>query len=138
MAYKYDPVREGGIDDVAEMTCGERFVKIWDFMLGYFHLEKTELLVYAIIFAMYRNYCDYFTGSREYLERWTNASKRTVAEALKSLEEKNLIKKRYRQYDNIKKAIYIINTEALPTCEFFSLENRNARNNEKIRQARKK
>ena len=106
-------------------TLGERFVKVWDFMIVEFGLEKAELIVYAVIFAMYRNNGDAFSGSREYLASWSNSSVRTVAEALSSLERKRLIKKSYKQYGQIKKAVYYINTDMLPTCEMFSVENRN-------------
>lgn len=131
----FTPKREYELsgDEALEMTTGERFIKIWDFMLGYFKLEKTELLVYAIIFTMHRNYCAYFTGSREYLATWTNSTTRTVSTALKSLEERDLIRKYYRQCGQIKRAIYYVNVEALPTCNMFSLENRNRDNLRKMR-----
>ena len=102
----------------------ERFVKIWGFMLMDLKLEKTELLIYAVIFSMHRNYCDCFSGSREYLQSWSGASKSTVDKALLSLESKGLIHKQFRQYGNIKKAVYFINTDSLPTSEMFALENK--------------
>ena len=140
MKYLFDDNNEREYDnsDGIVMTRGERFFKVWDFMVGDFHLEKTELLVYAIIFGMYRNYCDAFTGSREYLAKWTNASKRSVAEALKSLEGKKLIEKEYRQYGQIKRAVYHVNTLILPTCEMFNLENIHRDVNDKERQKRRR
>ena len=140
MKYLFDDNNEREYDnsDGIVMTRGERFFKVWDFMVGDFHLEKTELLVYAIIFGMYRNYCDSFTGSREYLAKWTNASKRSVADALKSLEGKNLIVKEYKQYGQIKRAIYRVNTLLLPSCEMFKLENINRDVNDKERQKRRR
>ena len=111
----------------------EQFLKIWGFMLTDFKLEKTELLVYAVIFAMHRNYCDCFMGSRDFLQRWSNASKSAVDKALKSLEEKGLIRREYRQIGQIKKAVYFINTETLPTLEMFELENRNRDINRRMR-----
>lgn len=122
----------------AKKTCGKRFIKIWDFMLMDLGLEKTELLVYAVIFAMHRNYCECFMGSREYLAMWCNAGRTAINQALASLEKKNLIRKEMRQYSNIKKAVYFINTEALPTCEMFALENRNRDNNERMRRSKEK
>lgn len=122
--------------DIPEVNIGrENFLKIWGFMLVDLKLEKTELIVYAIIFSMHKNYCDCFSGSRRYLEKWSGASRATVENALKSLENKNLIKKEYRQYGRSRQAVYFINTEALPTCEMFALENRNRDNNERIRRA---
>ena len=111
----------------------EQFLKIWGFMLTDLKLEKTELFVYAVIFAMHRNYCDCYMGSRKFLQSWCNASKSAVEKALSSLEKKNLIKRNYRQIGQIRKAVYFINTEALPTLDMFSLENRNRDNNMKIR-----
>ena len=121
--YKRDGEHSGS--EALLTTRGERFVKVWDFMIVEFGLEKAELIVYAVIFAMYRNNGDAFSGSREYLASWSNSSVRTVAEALSSLERKRLIKKSYKQYGQIKKAVYYINTDMLPTCEMFSVENRN-------------
>lgn len=116
-------------------TCGERFVKIWDFMLTELDLEKGEIMIYAVIFAMHRNYCECFSGTRSYLQHWSKSSKTTVDKALISLEKKKLIRKEYRQYGNIRKAVYFINTESLPTCEMFALENRNRDNNMRIRKS---
>ena len=109
------------------------FLKIWGFMLTDLKLEKTELLVYAVIFAMHKNYCDCFMGSKEFLQGWTNSGKSTVESALRSLEKKMLIKKELRQIGQMKKAVYFINTEALPTLKMFDLENRNRDNNIKIK-----
>ena len=116
-------------------TRGKHFVQIWDFMVSDFKLKNTELMIYAIIFAMHRSYCECFTGSREYLQKWSGASKTVVDRSLASLEDKKLIRKEYRQYGQIKKAIYFVNTESLPTCEMFALENRHRDNMEKIRRA---
>ena len=121
-----------------DQDCGQHFIKVWDFMLSRLKLRKTELIVYAVIFAIYRNYCESYTGSREYLQKWANASKRTVERALQSLEEKGFIKSEMRTYGRIKRVVYIVNTEALPTCEMFSLENRYRDNMRRIREANKK
>ena len=126
------------IEDTSAKSCGKHFIKIWDFMLMDLGLEKTELLVYAVIFAMHRNYCECFMGSREYLQLWSNSSKSSVNHALANLEKKNLITKEFRKYNNVRKAIYFINTESLPTCEMFALENRNRDNNKRIREKNEK
>ena len=117
---------------------GKQFVKIWDFMLLDFELKNAELIIYAVIFAMHRNYCECFMGSREYLAKWSGTTKATVDKSLASLEKKELIRKEYRQYGQVRKAIYFINTEKLPTCEMFALENRHRDNQEKIRRAASK
>ena len=127
--------------DVAEEVGTERgkqFVKIWDFMRLDFGLKNTELMVYAVIFAMHHNYCECFMGSREYLMKWSGGSKAVVNRALLSLETQKLIRKEYSQYGQVRKAIYFINTDMLPTCEEFALENRNRDNKKKIFLANKK
>ena len=104
----------------------EQFFQIWGFMITDLGLAHTELLVYAIIFGMYRHYCDYFVGSRRYLQKWCNAGKTAIENALSSLEKKRLIIKEYRLYGSITKAVYRINTASLPRCEMFAAENHNA------------
>ena len=126
------------IEDMTAKSCGKHFIKIWDFMLMDLGLEKTELLVYAVIFAMHRNYCECFMGSREYLQLWSNSSRSSVNHALANLEKKKLITKEFRKHNNVRKAIYFINTELLPTCEMFALENRNRDNNKRIREKNEK
>ena len=123
-----------GADEVSEER-GRQFIKIWDFMRLDFGLKNTELMVYAVIFAMHRNYCECFTGTRKYLEKWSGGSRAGVERALASLEKRELILKEYRKYGAMKKAVYFINADKLPTCETFSLENRNRDNKEKIRRA---
>ena len=124
-----------GADEVSEER-GRQFIKIWDFMRLDFGLKNTELMVYAVIFAMHRNYCECFSGSREYLMKWSGGSQAVVNRALLSLETQKLIRKEYSQYGQVRKAIYFINTDMLPTCEEFALENRNRDNEEKIRRAK--
>ena len=116
----------------------ENFIQLWGFMLIDLKLERTELLVYAVIFAMYKHYCDYFTGSRKYLQSWCNAGKTAVENALSSLEKKKLILKEYRTYGCVRHAVYRINTDMLPKCEMFALENKNSENSEKIKQAERR
>ena len=123
-----------------ELVHPDQYVKIWGFMLNDLNLEKTELLVYAIIFSMYKHKADAFSGSRGYLQAWCNAGKSAVDNALMSLERKKLITKEYVQFGQAKKAVYFINTDALPTHEMFENENKyrdiNQRleRNEKLRQ----
>ena len=117
---------------------GKQCVKIWDFMLFDFELKNAELIIYAVIFAMHRNYCECFMGSREYLAKWSGTTKATVDKVLASLEKKGLIRKEYRQYGQVRKAIYFVNADKLPTCEMFALENRHRDNQEKIRRAASK
>ena len=127
---------EYGLQGEEKESRGTNFMKVWDFMRLDFKLKNTELMVYAIIFAMHRNYCECFSGSREYLIKWSGGSKSGVERALVSLEERKLILKEYRQYGPMRKAIYFVNADMLPTCEMFALENRHRDNQEKIRRAK--
>ena len=116
----------------------DNFVVVWGFMRQAFKLKGFELLIYAIIFGYYRSYLSPFTGSRKYLEEWTGASRSSVENALASLEKKNYITKQYVMYDNIRKAIYMVNTDALPECDMFEIENHRREINEKIKQAERR
>ena len=116
----------------------ENFVVIWGFMRQALKLKGFELFIYAVIFGYYKNYCSPFTGSRKYLAEWSGASRATVENVLASLEKKKLINKEYVMYDNIRKAVYTINTDSLPVCEMFEYENRNRDINEKEKQAERR
>ena len=111
-------------DDSVKVTYGERYLKVWDFMLFYFKLEKTELLVYAIVFSMYKAKSTYYSGSREYLSLWTGSSPRAVSNALKSLVDKGLITVSKKRMGQTIRKVYAVNTEKLPTCQEFELENK--------------
>ena len=102
---------------------GERYFNVWDFMIFEFKLERTELLVYAIIFSMYKSTGTYFKGSKEYLAKWAGACCRSVAAALNSLEKKRYIDKLYKTVNGKRRAVYYVNFEMLPTCKTFSREN---------------
>lgn len=116
----------------------DNFIVIWGFMRQAFKLKGFELNIYAVIFGYYRNYGSPFTGSRKYLSEWTGASRSTVENALLSLEKKNLILKEYVMYDNIKKAVYTINTDVLPDCDMFEIENRSREIHKKIELAERR
>lgn len=119
-------------DKSTEMTRGLNYLKIWDFMLGDFKLANTELLVYAMIFTMHINYVAYYSGSRKLMQSWTNVSKKTIDRALDSLLKKNLILRYYEQDGKIKRTVYHINPDALPTCDKFAPENRNRNRNRNL------
>ena len=102
----------------------EQHVKIWGFMLTDLNLQKTELLVYAVIFSMYKYNMDNFNGSREYLQTWCNCGKSAEDNALNSLVAKQLLIRDYTQFKNVRVATYAINPDMLPDCEMFANENR--------------
>ena len=105
-------------------THGERYLKIWDFMIFDLGLSKSELLVYAQIFAMYKNFnCAPFKASKEYLAKWCNSTVRTVLSALNSLEKQGCIVKIHTEANGKLQTMYCIDFEKLPTCRAFSKEN---------------
>ncbi len=99
----------------------ESFMQIWGFMRRDLLLEKTELLVYAIIFNFFFNSYTTFDGSREYLAEWTGCAKSTVDEALKNLIKKEYITKETTKIgNNIEKVSYFINTDKLPRIDMLN------------------
>ena len=116
----------------------DQYVKIWGFMLTEFRLQKTELLVYAIIFSIYWHHADAFSGSRGYLQSWCNAGRTAIDKALESLEAKKLITKEYTQFGQVRKAVYLINTDTLPTHEMFETQNKCRDINKVLRENEKK
>ncbi len=95
------------------MLHSDQFIQIWGFMRKDMKLEKTELLVYAVIYSFCKN-CESFGGSNELLSQWTGSSISAVRNALDNLLEMGYIRKRkvikwgrhYIEYD--------INISALP------------------------
>lgn len=112
----------------------DQYVKIWGFMLKDLKLEKTELMVYAVIFSMYKYNFDSFNGSREYLQRWTNAGKSAIDNALNSLVRKKLLIKTTVYFGRSARSVFSINTDMLPECDMFESENRFKRSREKYEQ----
>ena len=100
------------------------YFKIWGFMRYDLHLEKTELLVYAIIFSYYYQSCDTFVGTREYLAEWTGSSRSSIDEALRSLIKKGYIEKGKQRIGGAERCYYTVNIRALPKCSMFEIEHR--------------
>ena len=83
------------------------FVMLHSFMRKELHLEKTELLVYAIIYG-YSKVGKSFTGGIKYLSDWSGSGRSAVKAALASLVEKGLIVKTVKKINNIERAEYKI------------------------------
>ena len=128
--YKFDAktctvkANENSNKNENKVTHGEHYFKVWDFMVFDMKLAKTELLVYAHVFAMYHNYNKLaYHGSREYLAKWNNTSVRTISDAYKALEEKGFIVKITAKVNGRKRPAYFVDFDGFPTCEIFSKEN---------------
>ena len=110
--------------DGINTAAGERYFRIWDFMLFDLKLANSDLIIYAQIFTMYKNRNGApYRGTKEYLAKWANTTVRTVSDVLNSLEERGYIVKIYDEYLGKKHAMYCIDFEKLPTCRAFSKEN---------------
>jgi len=98
------------------LITGDSYIKIYGFMRSAMQLEKTELLVYALIYSYFRNSAP-FTGSREYIAEWVGSGKSSVDIALKSLLEKGYISKAQRYERGYTYIEYGINVAALPPSD---------------------
>ena len=80
--------------DGINTAAGERYFRIWDFMLFDLKLANSDLIIYAQIFTMYKNRNGApYRGTKEYLAKWANTTVRTVSDVLNSLEERGYIVK---------------------------------------------
>jgi predicted transcriptional regulator len=86
----------------------ENFVLIQGYMINDFKLKGNELIVYAIINGFSQEEGQVFSGSLQYLAEWTNSSKQSVINNLKSLIDKGLIGKNEKFINGVK------------FCEYYS------------------
>ena len=93
--------------DTLDMVEDEGVVILRGFMRKELKLEKTELLVYAIIYGFCSDGGGY-TGGIKYLCEWSGSGRTAVKAALRSLEEKGYIIKEAKRGDNIE---YKVNEE---------------------------
>ena len=101
---------------IAEKVEDAQFFVCWGFMRRRLKLEKTELLVYAIIYGFFRSGCD-FKGGVRYLTEWTGSGATAVKSALSSLVRKGYIRKRLNIIGGVAYAEYSIETNAIAGIE---------------------
>ena len=89
------------------------YLTVWGFMRKELRLEKTELLVYALIYGYFRN-GETFTGTQRYISEWTGSGHSAVAKAINSLIEKGYIRKTRKKWGTVCIIEYSINVDALP------------------------
>lgn len=80
----------------------ENYILIQGFMVNELKLKGNELLIYAIIYGFSQEDVQVFGGSLQYLSDWTNISKQSVINCLKSLVDKGYIEKRDKIINNVK------------------------------------
>ena len=94
------------------MTVGnDDYLHLAGWMLNGLGLKGNELLIYALIHGFSRAKDQRFFGNIQYIMEWTNASKKTVYNALNSLLEKGLIIKDEEEYHEHVFAYYRVNPE---------------------------
>ena len=85
------------------------YIVIQAFMVRDLKLKGLELLLYAIIFGFSQAEDQKYTGSLQYLADWTNSTKRSVMNGLKSLVEQDLILKDETYVNGVKFVSYAVN-----------------------------
>lgn len=78
------------------------YITIQSFMVNELNLKGNELIVYAVIFGFSQTENQVFNGGLQYLADWTNSTKQSVINCLKSLQEKGFIEKTEKHINNIK------------------------------------
>ena len=91
----------------------DSYIRVYGFMRSQLGLEKTELLVYALIYSYFRN-CESLSGSREYIAEWVGSGRTAVDKAIASLLAKGYITKEPRCFRGLHYIEYNINVDSLP------------------------
>ena len=89
------------------------YICIQSFMVNDLDLSGNELLVYGLIYGFCQDKNSEFRGSLTYIEKWLNASRKTVTNVLKRLREKDLIIKTHITTASNDTNHYVINFDAL-------------------------
>lgn len=80
----------------------ENYITVQGFMVRDLQLKGNELLIYSIIYGFSQADNQVFNGSVQYLADWTNSSKQSVYNCLKSLTEKKYIVKTDKIINGVK------------------------------------
>ena len=95
-----------------DLVKSKNFIVVRDFMVRDLRLKGNELLIYAIIFDFSQTEEQKFSGSLRYLAGWTNSTKQSVLNSLKSLMQKGYIKKEERIINGVKYCSYCISKKS--------------------------
>ena len=98
--------------ETLDMVDDESFIVIRGFMRTKLKLEKTELIVYAIIYGFHSN-GHIFNGSVRFLCEWSGSGRTAVRSALASLVNKGYIIKHVKRINGIDFVEYSINKMAI-------------------------
>ena len=95
-----------------DLVKSKDFIVIHEFMVRDLRLKGNELLIYAIIFDSSQTEEHKFSGSLRYLAGWTNSTKQSVLNSLKSLMQKCYIKKEEQIINGVKHCSYRISKKS--------------------------
>lgn len=87
---------------MASRVKDENYCLIQGWMLTKLQLKGNDLLIYAIIYGFSQTEGQVFNGSLQYLVDWTNASRQTVINSLKSLVSKGYIARSEKTINGVK------------------------------------
>ena len=96
----------------------ENYYIVYYWMTAELGLSGITRDVYAVLFAFYKNGCE-FNGSASYLAKFVGVAKQTVFKSLNKLVEKELVIKQCTLVNNQKFVTYQINEQPLKkiTCD---------------------
>ena len=111
------------------------YINIQGWMISRLNLKGNELILYALIHGFCQDKKSVYSLSFDYLQKWLNASRDTVAAVLTSLLKKGLIEREVREVrGNVKKYNYwtkasrISFEELIEESELHQSENRTGEN----------
>ena len=114
------------------------YINIQGWMISRLNLKGNELILYALIHGFCQDKKSVYSLSFDYLQKWLNASRDTVAAVLTSLLKKGLIEREVREIrGNVKKYNYwtkasrISFEELIEETELHQSENRTGKTCEK-------
>lgn len=84
----------------------QNFYVVQGWMVSELGLKGNELAVYAIIYGFSQNGEEWFSGSINYLSSWTNLSKQSIINVLKSLVKQGLVEKQEQTVKGVKFCSY--------------------------------
>lgn len=84
----------------------ENTYHVYGWMINLLKLSGLQLDLFAIIYGFSQDGESEFFGSLSYMQAFCNASKNGILNALRSLENKGLISKRYVMENNVRRAKY--------------------------------
>lgn len=102
----------------------ENYVQIQGWMVSKLNLKGNELLIFAIIYGFCQIEGHWFTGSLQYLADWTNTTKQSCINCLKTLLDKKYIIKEELNNNGIKFCKYTINFDGIKKFLICLEENR--------------